>query len=98
MSVHETHDLRAVLTDCGLRPSPLRMAVLEMADEIAECQLDGPAVFRRLYERGQFVPMSSLYRVLNELDRLGLLQRASGRGWPRAFQSAADSGVGAQRI
>lgn len=73
-----------MLQAARLRPTPLRLLVLEMADEIAESELDAVGVFRRIYQRGILVPQSSLYRVLNEFDRLGMLRRATGRGWPRA--------------
>lgn len=65
----------AQLRAAGLRPSVVRLCVLQtLADGGTEWQR-GDEVFRRMLLRGTSVSLTTVYRILKELERTGLIVR-----------------------
>lgn len=76
------HAARA-LTDAGYRRGGARRAILELLDEQA-CALSAIEIQRGLSARNREVSRASVYRVMEELEQIGLLQRVEiGQGMAR---------------
>lgn len=68
------------LTQAGYRRGGARRAVVELLDE-QRCALSPAELGEELLARGREVSRASVYRVLEQLDRLGMLQRVEvGQG------------------
>jgi Fur family ferric uptake transcriptional regulator len=68
------------LTDAGYRRGGARRAILELLDEQA-CALSAIEIQRALNDRKRDVSRASVYRVMDELEAIGLLQRVEiGQG------------------
>jgi Fur family transcriptional regulator, ferric uptake regulator len=67
------HTLRA-LADAGYRASAPREEVIETVAELG-CSVTAREISDLLRERGSGVGLASIYRALELLDRLGLVQR-----------------------
>jgi Fur family ferric uptake transcriptional regulator len=68
------------LADAGYRRGGARRAILELLDE-QECALSATQIQQALADRGRTVSRASVYRVLDELEALGVAQRVElGQG------------------
>jgi Fur family ferric uptake transcriptional regulator len=77
------------LAEAGYRRGGARRAILELLDE-QPCALTAVEIQRGLGERGRVVSRASVYRVMEELEELRLLQRVEvGRGVLR-YEPARD--------
>ncbi len=73
------HAARA-LSDAGYRRGGARRAILELLDE-QTCALSAIEIERALLERGREVSRASVYRVMDELEEIALVQRVEiGQG------------------
>jgi Fur family transcriptional regulator, ferric uptake regulator len=71
------------LTDAGYRRGGARRAILELLDEQA-CALSAIEIQRALSRRNRDVSRASVYRVMEELEEIGLIQRVEvGHGMVR---------------
>jgi Fur family ferric uptake transcriptional regulator len=71
------------LADAGYRRGGARRAILELLDEQA-CALSAMEIAQELKSRNRDVSRATVYRVMEELERIGLLQRVDlGRGMVR---------------
>jgi Fur family ferric uptake transcriptional regulator len=71
------------LADAGYRRGGARRAILDLLDEQA-CALSAAEIQQALRNRNRDVSRSSVYRVMEELEEIGLLQRVEiGRGTVR---------------
>lgn len=73
-SVSWSADARAALSTAGYRRGQVRAAVIELLDR-ERCALGVREIEDRLREGGREVGLASVYRVLGELERLGLVTR-----------------------
>jgi Fur family ferric uptake transcriptional regulator len=62
------------LSDAGYRRGGARRAILELLDE-QTCALSAVEIERALSDRQREVSRASVYRVLEELEEIGLVQR-----------------------
>ncbi len=68
------------LSDAGYRRGGARRAILELLDE-QPCALSAVEIERALLDRGREVSRASVYRVMDELEEIGLVQRVEiGQG------------------
>jgi Fur family ferric uptake transcriptional regulator len=68
------------LSDAGYRRGGARRAILELLDEQA-CALSAVEIERALSDRQREVSRASVYRVMEELEEIGLVQRVEiGQG------------------
>ena len=71
------------LTEAGFRRGGARAAVIEMLDA-QPCALSAYELEARLREEGRGVARASVYRILDELERLGLVTKLEvGQGIAR---------------
>jgi Fur family transcriptional regulator, ferric uptake regulator len=71
------------LSDAGYRRGGARRAILELLDE-QSCALSAVEIQAALSRRKRDVSRSTVYRVMEELDEIGLLQRVElGQGMVR---------------
>lgn len=89
--------LLQALRTTRLRPTMPRIAILQVLESAGETQaLDAEDIFQRVMARGPKAGLGTIYRVLHELERHGLLLREWGGGRkvmyrlkPRTGQSQA---------
>ncbi|HTZ88190.1 MAG TPA: transcriptional repressor [Solirubrobacteraceae bacterium] len=68
------------LSDAGYRRGGARQAIVELLDEQA-CALSAVEIEQALLERKREVSRASVYRVMDELEEIGLVQRVEvGQG------------------
>lgn len=85
-----TEQALAALTHAGYRRGAARAAVVRVLDR-EECALGVREIDDRLREGGQRIGLASVYRVLGELERLGLVTRVDvGDGSARYEAKRAD--------
>jgi Fur family transcriptional regulator, ferric uptake regulator len=71
------------LSDAGYRRGGARRAILELLDE-QSCALSAVEIQAALSRRNRDVSRSSVYRVMEELEEIGLVQRVElGQGMVR---------------
>jgi Fur family ferric uptake transcriptional regulator len=71
------------LIDAGYRRGGARRAILELLDE-QSCALSAVEIEQALLERKREVSRASVYRVMDELEEIGLVQRVEiGQGMVR---------------
>jgi Fur family ferric uptake transcriptional regulator len=71
------------LSDAGYRRGGARGAILELLDE-QRCALSAVEIEQALLERRREVSRASVYRVMDELEEIGLVQRVEiGQGMVR---------------
>jgi Fur family ferric uptake transcriptional regulator len=71
------------LSDAGYRQGGARRAILELLDE-QSCALSAVEIEQELLERKREVSRASVYRVMEELEQIGLVQRVEvGQGMVR---------------
>ncbi|RUR70703.1 hypothetical protein EJP67_26955 [Variovorax guangxiensis] len=69
------------LRSMGIRPTVIRLCVLQTLAESGSEWLGGEEVFRRMLARGTATGLASVYRVIKELEQAGLIQRE----WERSL-------------
>jgi Fur family ferric uptake transcriptional regulator len=80
------------LSDAGYRRGGARRAILELLDE-QPCALSAVEIHQELASRNREVSRASIYRVMEELEAIGLLQRVEvGRGVVRYEPARGGSG------
>jgi Fur family ferric uptake transcriptional regulator len=80
------------LTDAGYRRGGARGAILELLDE-QSCALSAVEIQEALARGNRDVSRSSVYRVMEELEEIGLLQRVElGQGMVRYEAVRGDPG------
>ncbi|HEX2161394.1 MAG TPA: Fur family transcriptional regulator [Thermoleophilaceae bacterium] len=86
-----TEHTARTLADAGYRSSAAREAVIEAIAELG-CSMTAREIADLLRERGNGVGLASIYRALDLLDRLGLVQRFDvGEGVAR-YEAALPGG------
>lgn len=68
------------LRSLGIRPTVIRLCVLQTLAESDSQWLGGEEVFRRMLKRGTATGLASVYRVIKELEKARLVQREWERG------------------
>lgn len=63
------------LRKLGLRPTSARVCVLQMLHQHPDEALSAERIFQHFVEIGLSVSLGTIYRVLNEMEQSGLLQR-----------------------
>jgi Fur family ferric uptake transcriptional regulator len=80
----------AALADAGHRRGGARTAIIELLDE-QRCALSAAEIEEQLQRRGREASRASIYRVMEELESIGLLARVEvGQGTTR-FEPARGS-------
>jgi Fur family ferric uptake transcriptional regulator len=80
------------MADAGYRRGGARRAILELLDE-QPCALSAAQIQRELGERKREVSRASVYRVMEELEAIGLIQRVEvGQGLVRYEPARHGSG------
>lgn len=74
----------AQLRGLGIRPTVIRLCVLQTFADSGSEWLGGDEVFRRMLQRGTATGLASVYRVIKELERANLVQRE----WERSVGGA----------
>lgn len=74
----------AQLRKLGIRPTVIRLCVLQTLAESGAEWLGGDEVFRRMLNRGTATGLASVYRVIKELEKANLVQRE----WERSLGGA----------
>jgi len=69
------------LRSMGIRPTVIRLCVLQTLAESGSEWLGGEEVFRRMLARGTVSGLASVYRVIKELEKADLIQRE----WERSL-------------
>ncbi|WP_295977908.1 transcriptional repressor [uncultured Variovorax sp.] len=69
------------LRSMGIRPTVIRLCVLQTLAESGSEWLGGEEVFRRMLARGTATGLASVYRVIKELEKADLIQRE----WERSL-------------
>lgn len=72
------------LRSLGIRPTVIRLCVLQTLAESDPQWLGGEEVFRRMLKRGTATGLASVYRVIKELEKARLVQRE----WERSLGGA----------
>jgi Fur family ferric uptake transcriptional regulator len=76
-------EAEAALAEAGHRRGGARAAIIELLDE-QHCALTAAEIQRELQRRGREASRASIYRVMEELERIGLLARVEvGQGTAR---------------
>lgn len=81
----------------GLRPTIQRITVLQVFERAGDEALSASDVFVRLEQHGLRVTLANAYRVVNELEKCGLLQRLLMHG-RKQFYRLQSSKNGAPQI
>ncbi len=82
-------DVRQRLATGGLRVTPQRLLVLQVLEESDE-HLDAEAIYARAQQRDPNVSLATVYRTLNKLKELGLVeQRYFARDHKREYYEVA---------
>lgn len=82
---------REALARDGLRPGSARMAVVEVLSR-QSCCLSARELSDRLRKDGQEVGLASVYRALELLDRMGLVQRLDTAEGTTRYEPALPGG------
>ncbi len=76
-------EAEAGLAEAGHRRGGARTAIIELLDE-QQCALSAAEIQERLDRRGREASRASIYRVMEELEQIGLLARVEvGQGTSR---------------
>lgn len=82
-----TETAATALADAGYRRGAARGAILELLGEQA-CAISADELERELSERGTGVSRASVYRVMEELEEIGLVQRVDVGTGPARYEPA----------
>jgi Fur family ferric uptake transcriptional regulator len=80
----EGQDLRNV----GLKVTSPRLKVLEVLEKSEERHLSAEAIYRALLEAGEELGLATVYRVLTQFERAGLVTRHNFEGGTSVFELA----------
>lgn len=78
----DAHDLKSA----GLKATLPRMRVLEIIRNCEHRHLSADDVYRRLHDEGSEVAIATVYRVLSQLEEVGLLSRNIFEGNKGVFE------------
>ncbi|WP_428097288.1 ferric iron uptake transcriptional regulator [Candidatus Rariloculus sp.] len=76
------------LRDAGLKVTSPRLKVLEILDSNAERHLSAEAIYRALLQSGEELGLATVYRVLAQFERAGLVNRHNFEGGMAVFELA----------
>ena len=79
---------RELLAEAGRRTGAARTAVIDLLAREGQCLLSAQDIVERLRKRRR-VSAASVYRALEELHELGLLERVDGRDGTARYEIAA---------
>ena len=80
----EEKDLRKA----GLKITSPRLKVLEILETSEERHLSAEAIYRALLESGEELGLATVYRVLTQFERAGLVSRHNFEGGTAVFELA----------
>jgi Fur family ferric uptake transcriptional regulator len=80
----EGQDLRKA----GLKVTSPRLKVLEILETNAERHLSAEAIYKALLEAGEELGLATVYRVLTQFERAGLVTRHNFEGGMSVFELA----------
>jgi Fur family ferric uptake transcriptional regulator len=78
----ESQDLR----DAGLKVTSPRLKVLEVLENSKQRHLSAEAIYRLLLETGEELGLATVYRVLTQFERAGLVSRNNFEGGTSVFE------------
>ena len=78
----ERQDLR----DAGLKVTSPRLKVLEVLEASKQRHLSAEAIYRMLLETGEELGLATVYRVLTQFERAGLVSRSNFEGGTSVFE------------
>jgi Fur family ferric uptake transcriptional regulator len=78
----ESQDLR----DAGLKVTSPRLKVLEVLENSKERHLSAEAIYRLLLDSGDELGLATVYRVLTQFERAGLVSRNNFEGGTSVFE------------
>ena len=78
----ESKDLR----EAGLKVTSPRLKVLEVLDTSEERHLSAEAIYRALLANGEELGLATVYRVLTQFERAGLVMRHNFEGGMAVFE------------
>lgn len=67
------------LRQAALAPTERRLLILEVAASLPADQRNAVSVLREIYSRGIYIPLPSVYRILREMKRRGLVPATEDR-------------------
>ena len=77
---------RQDLKKLGLKATAPRMRVLELLEASSERHLSAEDVYRQLIDAGEDVGLATIYRVLTQFERAGLVTRHNFEGGHSVFE------------
>jgi Fur family ferric uptake transcriptional regulator len=80
----ESQDLRNV----GLKVTSPRLKVLQVLETSQERHLSAEAIYRALIDAGEELGLATVYRVLTQFERAGLVARHNFEGGTAVFELA----------
>jgi Fur family ferric uptake transcriptional regulator len=80
----ERQDLR----NAGLKVTSPRLKVLEILESSRERHLSAEAIYRALLDSGEELGLATVYRVLTQFERAGLVARHNFEGGTAVFELA----------
>jgi Fur family ferric uptake transcriptional regulator len=78
----ESQDLR----DAGLKVTSPRLKVLEVLENSKDRHLSAEAIYRLLLDSGEELGLATVYRVLTQFERAGLVSRNNFEGGTSVFE------------
>jgi Fur family ferric uptake transcriptional regulator len=78
----ESQDLR----DAGLKVTSPRLKVLEVLESSDQRHLSAEAIYRLLLDSGEELGLATVYRVLTQFERAGLVTRNNFEGGTHVFE------------
>lgn len=78
----ESQDLR----DAGLKVTSPRLKVLEVLEKSTDRHMSAEAIYRYLLDSGEELGLATVYRVLTQFERAGLITRNNFEGGTAVFE------------
>ncbi|WP_291590591.1 Fur family transcriptional regulator [Comamonas sp. UBA7528] len=85
------------LRTAKLRPTIARIGVIQVVQASGEVAISAEEVLRRLSDRGVPTSIGTVYRVLNQCEQTGIMQREWGKN-RKALYRLKPCGLGAQAL
>ena len=79
---------RQELRDAGLKVTLPRLKILEILEQAPDRHLSAEDIYRGLLESGQEIGLATVYRVLTQFERAGLVARHNFEGGMAVFELA----------